>query len=790
MLDSFSISLSPGWQWFMGTAVLLGALAMWWTYRDVRRWNPALVGAFILKLLGILLILFILLEPVSIRKKAVPGVNQLAVLLDTSQTMTVNDPETALPRSQILTNWFSNDGLEWIEDLSRTYKVRFYSVDSRMKSVTDPRDIRFDGDSSALNSALDRLGKAYADKPLAGVVLMTDGIPTDSMTAGAAMENLPPVFVVPVGGTGATNDARMDRISIRESTFEDAPVEAELDVHVEGYRGHQVTVKIVDTDGTAVFSESDIATSGDFTRTFRASWKPGRKGIRFYRAVVEIGSNSGNPNDQPPPEVTELNNSRWISVDHGQDPHRILYVSGRPNWEFKFLNRALSEDPLLDLVGLIRIAKREPKFQFKGRTGETSNPLFRGFDKQDEETEQYDQPVIKRINVRDARELSDGFPTTEEELFRYDAIILDDLESEFFSRTQHNLIREFVSRRGGGLLMLGGMESFAEGNYQDTPLKDVIPVYLNNVPETSLPNRNIEINLTDEGWLEQWVRLRSTEAAEIDRRNEMAPYQAANITGRQKPGASVIAVTRDNRGEMVPVIISQRYGRGKSVCMTLTDFWRPGMRSPEAMADVKKAWRQMVRFLVTDVPEKLDLTLGRTQDDPHEVMVDTLVLNGEFYPEDNARVSLKVTPPQVPSPDSSLAAEWTFESLPSARKSGVLESSFSARIPGPYRVTAMAQDENGIPIGEVSAGWVANPLAEEFSRLVPDRDWMNQLASITGGEVLSMEDLLRLEERLKKLDLPEMRSEPWPLWHQPWILALALLLLLGEWGIRRVQGMP
>ena len=70
-------------------------------------------------------------------------------------------------------------------------------------------------------------------------------------------------------------------------------------------------------------------------------------------------------------------------------------ISGRPNWEFKFLRRALQEDDEVEVVGLIRIARREPKFDFRSRFGESTNPLFRGFGNQDDETaEQYDQPVL------------------------------------------------------------------------------------------------------------------------------------------------------------------------------------------------------------------------------------------------------------------------------------------------------------------------------------------------------------------------------------------------------------
>ena len=89
----------------------------------------------------------------------------------------------------------------------------------------------------------------------------------------------------------------------------------------------------------------------------------------------------------------------------------MLYVGGRPNWEFKFLRRAVDEDDEVHLVGLVRIAKREPKFTFLGRSGERTNPLFRGFGNQsDEEAEQYDEPVLVRLGTEDKEELRGGFP--------------------------------------------------------------------------------------------------------------------------------------------------------------------------------------------------------------------------------------------------------------------------------------------------------------------------------------------------------------------------------------------
>ena len=264
-------------------------------------------------------------------------------------------------------------------------------------------------------------------------------------------------------------------------------------------------------------------------------------------------------------------------VDRGQGPYRILYVAGRPNWEYKFLHRALEEDKQIQLVGLIRIARREPKFDFRGRPGESSNPLFRGFGNQSkEEIERYDQPVLVRLNTRDATELIGGFPKTAEELYAYQAVIVDDLEAEFFTRDQMTLLQKFVSERGGGFLMLGGAESFHQGKYERTPIGDMLPFYLDHVAEMKPPT-NLHLTLTREGWLQPWARLRSNEAEEKSRLDAMPGFQVLNPVRDIKPGASVVATVQDETGRNLPALAVQRFGNGRVAALMVGDLWRWGL---------------------------------------------------------------------------------------------------------------------------------------------------------------------------------------------------------------------
>ena len=120
-------------------------------------------------------------------------------------------------------------------------------------------------------------------------------------------------------------------------------------------------------------------------------------------------------------------------------------------------------------------------------------------------------------------ELRDGFPKTADELYRYHAIILDDLEAAFFTPDQLALLRNFVSQRGGGLLMLGGPDSFVSGKYDRTPVGELLPVYLNR-SEPVREEQEYRLALTREGWLQPWVRLRKTAEEDGQRLAAMVPF--------------------------------------------------------------------------------------------------------------------------------------------------------------------------------------------------------------------------------------------------------------------------
>ncbi len=218
---------------------------------------------------------------------------------------------------------------------------------------------------------------------------------------------------------------------------------------------------------------------------------------------------------------------RYVVADRGTGPYRVLYIAGRPNWEFKFIRRALSVDSEMELVGMIRIAKREAKFTFQDKTVSGSNSLFEGFEEDPEGlTEKADEAVFTRLGVKDPIELKSGFPTTESELFKYQMVVIDDLEAEFFTAAQQQLLRRYVSERGGTLLMLGGNESFRGKRFENSPFAQMLPFYFSGESATVADQR---FALTREGWLQPSLRIKDTEVLERERLEKMPMFRASNL---------------------------------------------------------------------------------------------------------------------------------------------------------------------------------------------------------------------------------------------------------------------
>ena len=775
-----------GGEWWL--PVLSGwALALVLVMLSCRRSGTAGRICGSLRAVGFTLLLLCLLEPTWIDHRARPGANYAAILADNSQGMRIHNAGEDISRGESLREFLLDGPPGWQEALEERFQVRRYQFDTRLEGVRDFGGLQFDGRATGLGHALRSLARRFEGQPLAGIILFSDGNATDWVEGEFDWTGLPPIHPILSGTDERVRDIAIGKVTVTETDFEDAPITLTAKVDADGFAASEVRLSLdplspgeEEVPGEEQFREADAERSVlDYRFQFRP--EPGR--VSFYRLEARPV-----PGDEETREESTLaNNRRVVAVDRGGGPHRILYVAGRPNWEYKFLRRAMEEDDQIQLVGLVRIADRAPRFEFKGRPGETSNPLYRGFDKQDELTEQYDQAVMTRLNIRDVSELVGGFPRKAEDLYEYKAVIVDDLEASFFTTEQMSLLQRYVSERGGGFLALGGYKSLVDGDYEGTPVGDMLPVYLDIRDDR--PVGEVRMRITREGMLEPWMRLRPTESQERDRLASLVPFRVLSRVGRSKPGAvTLMEVREEGTGEIHPGLVVQRYGRGKTAALMIGDLWRWQMHDREGTGEHGRAWRQLVRWLAGDVPESIELSFRRVPADPNQAMsIEVRVRDGEFLPMENAEVRLEVETVSLDGEVDDLPAELVAEA--SAEEPGLYQARYIPRQAGGYAVKASVADADGLTVGTQDGGWSSDPAAAEFRSPVPNRALMEELARRTGGTMVERDGLERLVEELMVRDAPVM--EPWriPLWNTPWIFLLALACFVLEWGIRRARGL-
>jgi hypothetical protein len=253
---------------------------------------------------------------------------------------------------------------------------------------------------------------------------------------------------------------------------------------------------------------------------------------------------------------------------------------------------------------------------------------------------------------------------------------------------------------------------------------------------------------------------------------------------------------------MYPALAVQRFGLGRSAALMIGDMWRWGLHDEQMQKDLGKAWRQMIRWLVSDVPPRISVTAEAAPGgDPSEFRLTVKARDEEFKPLDNASVQLTIRPIDTVS-SSGLGAAGSptghaesrnslqLPAEPSAGEPGSYTATFVAHDTGAYLVEAAVTQADGKMAGQAAAGWTSDPAAEEFRSLKPNRALMQNLAQRTGGEMVALSDLEKFARQLPARRSPVMETWSYPLWHKPVVLLFALGCFVAEWGIRRWKGMP
>ncbi|HEV2701026.1 MAG TPA: hypothetical protein VGV09_05320, partial [Steroidobacteraceae bacterium] len=432
--------LRSAWpRWLLVAGIIVIGLALALALRGRHASDTRAAGRWRLPLIWLAqwgmaaLVLLLLWRPAIAVSELVPQANIIAVLVDDSRSMGI--PEHGITRMQQVSQALQGD---WLARLGHTFQTRLYRFDSSLVRVEgSAAALTASGPATHINAVLNEFASDTASVPVGAVVLLSDGGDNtgrmDRNTIEVLRQRRIPVHTVGFGSAQVPQDVEIESVALTARALAHSRVTAIVEVAQSGFASRHTNVTV--RDGAKLLATRELVLGADGATvssdiTFDLP-DAGPRVLRFQVAPLAGEANSRN---------NEL--SRLVNVEAG--PRRILYVEGEPRWEYKFIRRAEEDDSAVQLVSMLRISE---------------NKLY-------------------RQGIKDPLELAQGFPTKPEDLFGYDGLIVGSVDAGYFSPAQQTLMREFVDRRGGGLLLLGGRQSLSDGVWGGSQLNDLLPVTL------------------------------------------------------------------------------------------------------------------------------------------------------------------------------------------------------------------------------------------------------------------------------------------------------------------------
>ena len=721
-------------------AVLAAAIMVsWLAYRRVGLRAPRRAALSTLRLATLLWLVFCLMRPLARATAATATDAIVPILVDTSRSMGLADADGArrIDRAREL--------LE--RDLRPALAPRFHVEVLRFGDKVSPADgstLSATDRRTELGAALQAVRDRYRGRPVAGIVVLTDGGDNGGVDAAAAAATGAPVYAIGIGPSAPSRDREVVSVTTAESVLSDAAVDLAVSAVAHGYGGAPIELRLLE-NGRAIDLRrvTPAADGAPVSEIFHVS--PNREVPTVYTVEIPAAGD----------ELVADNNARSALVPAAGRARRVLLVQGAPGFEHSFLRRAWAGDRGLDVDSVTR----------KGRDDSGAETF-------------YVQAAQSRANA-----LIGGYPQTREALFAYDVVVLANVEPDVLTNQQLALTRAFVGERGGGLLVLGA-KGFQRQGLRDTALEDVLPLDATDkgggvVPVSTVPPRN-RVTLTAAGDVHPVMQLAAT-PVENDKRWASVPALAAiSPLGGAKPGASVLAVTGGPGGAARALVAVQRFGEGRSMVFTGEAAWRWRMMLPASDQSYERFWRQSARWLSQHAPDPVTIVVPPAPGPGDAIPVLISARDAGYAPRADATVEVQVTAP------SGRVDRVHADPVPS--QPGQFRAAVRADDAGVYRVRAEAR-QGQAPLGTSVAAMLVGGVDPEMTDPRLNEDTLQRVARASGGAVLQAGDTGGLLDRLNAAAPGAVLALRSDLWNTGWSFGILAALLAAEWLTRRAWGL-
>jgi hypothetical protein len=592
-------------------------------------------------------------------------------------------------------------------------------------------------ETSTLAAQIRNAVARYGGQPIAGVVVLTDGAFNDesldprSVAAALGEQGIP---LYPVGiGLPAPPDVGLRSLVVQDAFFPKDKITARVQVFANGYEGIATELRVL-IDGQEVGKQRVVLTREPRFVDVAFNVPDNKSGLLNLEVVVP----------EQPGEISVANNRIHQPVRILNQKINVLYVEGKPRWEYRYLRTVLQRDRRLNVKFLLAEGDRDLP---------ASSPEY-----------------LAR------------FPGTAEDAFRFDLVILGDVPFKYFNTEQVLRMVELVQKRGGSLLMLAGSR-FAPSTYVGTPIADLLPVKISDEYVQPLPQEYPALTSTGK---RSFTMLENTADNTDKLWSLVRPLHRLPRLKGAKPAALVLAElpATGERPEASPLIAWQRAGTGKAMYVGVDELWRLRYKKGDEFHGM--FWTKAIQFLALSrllgENKRIQLEVERNELRPGQrVQVRASVLDETFQPAKASQYRVAVDRVSAGGGGAAKAArsELTLAAAPGTP--GLFQGLLTVQEEGRYVIQALGEDPQTANSVEI----LVSASKREQQEPAVQEALLRQMADLSGGRYLSIKDWPALAGVLEGQLRTIVESKEIDLWDN-WIPYVLFVLLAGtEWLVRR-----
>ena len=658
--------------------------------------------------------------------------NIVAVVVDDSRSMALN--EDGSTRREKAVRVLENEGL--IAELRKKFQVRIYKTGSNLARIEKMDELKSSETATQLGASLAQIVGESQNLPIGAVVLLSDGAEN---SGGINLETIQeikrhqiPIHTIGIGKEQFEKDVELSDAVMSTRALENSRLSAMVAFRQHGYAGQRGKITVRES-GKVLTTQDFVFKADGGQQTEQVLFNAGAPGAK--NVDIEVAAMPGEQN---------ANNNRLTRVfDVTSVKPRILYVEGEPRWEYKFLRRAVEDDKTIEIVSMLRTSQNK----------------------------------IYRQNTRDGHELENGFPSKAEDLFGYQAIIIGSVDAAWFTPAQQELLKQFVDRRGGGLLFLAGRAALGDGGYQRAVFTDLLPVTL---PERkpSFHRDRVPVELTPAGRDSLICRIHEDPTKSADLWAHQKPFVEYQELGTVKPGGLVVLNRGQGRGSE-PALVIQNYGRGRTAILGgVTWLWQ--MQNPIEDKTHENFWQQLLRWTVSGTPNTVQGMLAKTSlADESILKIRADVRDATYAPAPDAKVIVRMIGPA--------GAGGEVDLTPVPTEPGVFEGEWKVDPAGGYVAEFIAK-RGDKELGRDSITFRRDDGVAENFHVEQNRELLEKLSQQTGGQYYTPATASKLAKEIAYSEAGITIRETKDLWNMPVFFLLAALIMAAEWMLRRRWG--